>query len=156
MRAFYVGLSNYVLSGNAILGAGAFIALIGGNKTILAQILIGFVAAGSALDTVLGFGKKAKLHDDLCRRFTELAAQIAEWDATEQNYRKACAERLRIEKDEPTEKRLIDLQARNDELRARGYSSDNLVPLSKWQRGLGYLVTFGMARLERWKAEHQS
>jgi hypothetical protein len=156
MSSFYETLGNFVLGGNAILGASAFMALIGGNNTLIAQILIGLVAAGSALDTVLGFAKKAKRHDDLCRKFTELAAKIAEWDATNENYRKACAERLRIEKDEAPVARLVDLQARNEELRARGYSSDNLAPLSRAQRYLGYFATFGMARLERWKAEHQA
>ena len=65
MRAMYQGLSDAVLAANAVLGAGAFMALMGGKNTGLAQVLIGIVAAGSAVDTVLGFGKKAKIHDDL-------------------------------------------------------------------------------------------
>lgn len=69
MRAMYQRLADAVLAANAVLGAGAFMALIGGKGTLIAQILIGIVAAGSAVDTVLGFSKKAKLHDDLCRRY---------------------------------------------------------------------------------------
>jgi hypothetical protein len=64
ISALYQGLSDIVLSLNAILGAGAFISLIGGKSTIIAQTLIGIVAVGSALDKVLGFAKKAKQHYD--------------------------------------------------------------------------------------------
>ena len=44
--------------------------------------------------------------------------------------------------------RLIDLQARNEEMRARGYSDGDLVPLDWWQKTFGYIATFGMQRLE--------
>lgn len=155
MSGFFQGLSDLVLSANALLGAGAFIVLIGGDKTLLVKIFVGIVAAGSALDTVLGFSKKAKQHYDLCRRFTELAASMAEWEANESNLKKAEAERLRIEANEPPVKRLVDIQARNDELRARGYSSENFAPLSRMQRMFGYFITFGLRRLEEWKASLQ-
>lgn len=153
MSGLYQGLSDIVLSLNAILGAGAFMVLIGGANTLFAKVLIGIVAAGSALDTVLGFSKKAKQHYDLCRRFTELAANMVEWEPTEENYKRAVAARLRIEADEPVVKRLIDLLARNEEMRARGYPPSELVPLNPLQRVFGYFFTFGMPRLERWRDE---
>jgi hypothetical protein len=151
MSGLYQGISDLILSLNAIAGAGAFIALIGGKDTLFAQILVGVVALGSALDRVLGFSKRAKRHYDLCRRFTELAASLENWEATENNRRKAAAARLRLEAEEPTIKRLVDLQARNEELRARGYSPEHFVPLSLPQRVFGYFFTFGMRRLERWR-----
>ena len=152
MCAFYQSMNDFVLGANAILGASAFMALLGGKNTLLAQILIGIVAALSATDNVLGFGKKSKLHADLGRQFTDLAANMALWDADKQNYRKACAERIKIEKDEPPIRRLVDLEARNDELRCRGYSDKDMVPLNWFQRTFGRLWTFGMPRLERWLA----
>lgn len=152
MAAFFQTMNDFVLGTNAILGAGAFISLVGGKDGWLAQTLIGIVAIASALDSTIGFSKKSKLHSELCRRFTELASNMALWDATEENYRKASSERIKIEKDEPPVHRLIDLEANNDELRSRGYSEDDLVPLNDWQRKLGYLFTFGMARLEQWRA----
>lgn len=155
MSDFYQLLSNIVLGANAVLGAGAFIALLGGDNSLLAKILIGIVAAGSAIDNTIGFAKLSKLHADLARKFTELAANMALWDATEQNYRRACSERIRIEKDEPPIRRLVDLQARNEEMRSRGYPSDDMVPLSRWQRTFGYVFTFGMPRLEKWLADRQ-
>ena len=105
------------------------------------------------MDTVFKFSAKAKLHNELCHRFTELAASMAEWSATENNYRAACAARLRIEANEPPTKRLVDIHARNEELQARGYSSEHFAPLSGPQRWLGCFITFDVERLNRWRAE---
>ena len=116
MSGVFQGLNDFVLAVNAVAGAGAFIALLGGKSTLLAQVLIGTVAGLSAIDNVLGFSKKSKRHFDLCRRFSELAASIEEWDATEANLKKAKARRIKIEEDEPPIKRLIDIVARNEEL----------------------------------------
>ncbi|MBG0801294.1 hypothetical protein IYW40_07340 [Methylocystis sp. H4A] len=151
MAAFFQSLNDTVLAANAILGAGAFMVLLGGKDGGLAKALIAVVAIGSAIDNVVGFSKKSKQHSELCRRFTELAADMALWDVNEENYKKAVSERIKIEKDEPPVHRLIDLEARNDELRARGYSEEWLVPLTNAQRRLGYFFTFGMPRLEEWR-----
>jgi hypothetical protein len=156
MCSFYQRLSNLVLGSNAILGASAFIVLLGGSDSLLAKILVGIVAAGSALDNVLGFAKKAQLHADLSSRFTQLAANMALWDANEQNRRKAVAERLKIEKNEPPLNRLIDLKARNEEMRCMGYGPENMVPLSRCQRIFGYVATFDMRRLEGWQANQRA
>jgi hypothetical protein len=155
MRAHYERLSNLILAANAILGTGAFVSLFGPNGAI-PKVLIGIVAAGSALDRVLGFAHKAKVYDGLCRRFTELAAGLEQWDATPANLKKATSKRYKIEEDEPTVRRLVDLDARNEELRARGYSADEMVPLSSLQKNLGCFVTFDMRRLERWLEEREN
>ena len=152
MCSFFQRLSDFVLALNAILGAGAFIALLGNKDGFIVKVLIGIVALGSALDNVLGFAKKANLHADLCRKFTELAAKMAMWDANEENHKKAISERIKIEKDEPPVHRLIDLDARNEEMRSRGYSAEDLVPLSWMQITFGYVFTFGMERQEAWHA----
>jgi hypothetical protein len=154
MCSFYQTMNDAVLGANAILGASAFMALLGGKNNLTAQILIGIVAGLSAIDNVLGFGKKSKLHADLSRRFTELAANMALWDASEVNYRKACAERIRIERDEPPIRRLIEIEANNEEMRARGYDERDMVPLGRLQRVFGYVFTFGMQRLEAWRTSH--
>lgn len=152
MWSFFQRLSDLVLGLNAILGAGAFIALLGGKDGVIVKVLIGTVAVGSALDNVLGFATKAKLHADLCRKFTELASKMAIWDATEENYRKAVSERIMIEKDEPPVHRLVDIDARNEELRSRGNPAEDLIPLSWSQSIFGYVFTFGMKQQEAWYA----
>jgi hypothetical protein len=151
MSGVFQGFNDFVLAVNAVAGASAFIALLGGKSTLLAQVLIGMVAAFSAVDNVLGFSKKSKRHFDLCRRFSELAASIEEWDATETNLKKAKARRIRIEEDEPPTKRLIDIVSRNEELRARGYPPSDYAPITRLQATFGYFVTFGMRKLDRWR-----
>jgi hypothetical protein len=151
MSAVFQGISDVILSVNAVAGAGAFISLIGGKSTLFAQILIGVVAAASAVDRALNFSKKSKRHYDLCRRFTELAATLENWDATDANLRKAKSRRVQIEGDEPPVKRLIDIVSRNEELRSRGYPPENFAPVSILQSSLGYFITFGMPRLNRWR-----
>ena len=151
MSSVFQGLNDFVLSANAVAGAGAFISLLGGANTLVAQVLIGFVAVASAVDKALGFSKKSKKHYDLCRRFTELASSVENWEATEVNLKKARSRRVGIESDEPPVKRLIDIVARNEELRSRGYAAENFAPVSRLQSILGYFATFGMRRLNKWR-----
>lgn len=155
MQSFYQSANDLVTSANALLSAGAFMALLGGKTAWIAQVATGVVAAISAIATVYSPARKARTHGDLCRRFTDLAAKMAVASATESNRKKFLAERLKIEKDEPPVKRLIDLQAFNEEARARGVAERQLLPLSRTQRWFGYLFTFGMRRLERWRAEEE-
>ncbi|HEY1751775.1 MAG TPA: hypothetical protein VGG29_10955, partial [Caulobacteraceae bacterium] len=142
MREFYRRCHDWTLALTAISGSAAFVSLIGDNpSTVIAKALTFVVAVATTLDLVFDFSRKADKHDVLCRRFTELAAKIVEWDATEANRRQASAERVRIESDEPTERRLVEIWAHNDECRARGHGADEMVPLTVLQRSpLAYLV----------------
>ncbi|MGB8275287.1 MAG: hypothetical protein WCF16_08490 [Alphaproteobacteria bacterium] len=154
LRDFYRGCHHFAVAATAITGTSAFVALFS-NAPGIAKWLTAGIAIVSTLDLVIAFSERADQHDDLNRRFTELAAKMAEWEPTEGNYRQACAERIRIEKDETTERRLVDLMAQNDETRARGANPDDLVPLNWWQYRFGYFFTFGMRRLEKWNAERE-
>jgi hypothetical protein len=147
MRAFYQTFHDYTTAATAISGASGFVAIVA-DAAVIAKVLTAIVAIASSLDLVFGFDKKAALHDGLCRRFTDLAARLEEWDQTIENLRRAKEARLEIEKDEPSEKRLIDLIAQNEESRSRGVSTDKLVKLTWWQRRFGYLFTFGMKEIE--------
>lgn len=149
MHRFYEAMHDGVIAVNAVLGAGAFVALIGGKTGSLATVLTGILAAASALDTTFGWSRKAKLHADLTRRFTDLAARMIEKPATSASYRWACAERIRIEKDEPPIRRLVDLQAQNEESRSLGVDPAYQIQLTRRQRIFGYIFTFGMTRLQR-------
>lgn len=139
-----------VMAANALLGAGAFVALIGGSNTALATVLTGIVAAASALETVLKPSGKAALHGDLGRRFTGLAADIARLEPTPKNLKRVASARLEIEMEEPPVRRLIDLLAHNEECRGRGHGEHDLFPISVWQRRLGYCADFDMKRLDDW------
>jgi hypothetical protein len=138
----------------ALTGTASFFVLLA-QGTEIAKYLTGIVAAASSLDSVFRFSRKARAHEALCRRFTDLSSKIAGWEPTPANLKKARADRLKIERDEPPVRRLVDLQAQNEEARSRGVSDDQLVPLGPFQRSfLGYAFAFGMRRLEKWHAEH--
>ena len=108
------------------------------------------MATATTFDLVFAFSERADKQEHLRRCFTELAAQIVEWKPTPENLARAQAERLRIEAEDSGEKRLVDLQADNEEARARGVAPEDLIPLSRPQRWFGYVATFGMKRLEDW------
>lgn len=146
--AYYVTLRDWMKILTAVTGSAAF-GLVVANWSY-AGWFAAIVALLATLDVVMAPDKKADLHASLCRQFIDLARQIEEMPRTEEEYRRASAQRLAIEKNEPPVKRLVDLMAQNDESRARGCPPDDQVPLNRWQRTLGYVFTFGMARLEDW------
>ena len=155
MRDFNQGVFNYITGWNAFAASGAFFSIIGGFPWIGAG-LAGVVALASLFDSIFRYETRAREHHDLCARFTRLAKRIAITEPTPENLAKLRAERLEIEADEKSCKRLIDLMAQNGEARARGVPEARLVPLSKWQCRLGYMFTFGLRRLEEAKARREA
>ncbi len=154
LAAFYGSWRDRMRVVTAIAGSGAFFIVVSGWQHT-AEVITAFVALWALLDIIVMPDKKHDKHNELCRRFTSLAAKIRRSSSTDAALKELMAERLLIEENEPPCKRLVDLEARNDEWRSRGYSPDELVPLSGRQRFFGYFVTFGLPRLERWKAERQ-
>jgi hypothetical protein len=152
--AFYSVWRDCVKIVTVAAGSGAAFLLFADAKPA-AEAFASFVALWAALDYMVAPDKKAEKHSELRDRFIELAIKVRKMPLTEDAYNKLAGERLQIEKDEPPCKRLVDLQARNEECRARNFPAEDLVPLSKSQRLLGYFVTFGMERLENWQAERQ-
>lgn len=138
----------------AVAGSGAFL-LVTAEVKGWAEAISAFVALWAVLDIIVSPDKKAEQHRKLCERFVRLAEELATVDKTQQKLDECTRDRLRIERDEPPVKRLVDLQARNDECRARSYPADRELPLSKWQRWFGAYATFGLDRLERWSREHR-
>lgn len=154
MARFYRGCHHFGVASSALTGTSAFVALVSDAPGI-AQWLTGIVAFAATLDLVFAFSERADKQEHLRRKFTELAACIVEWKPTPENLARARAERLRIEAEDSSERRLVDLQAENEEARARGMPPEDLVPLSRAQRWLGYVATFGMKRLEDWHNQRQ-
>jgi hypothetical protein len=155
LRDFYQAAYNYTVAANAFAASGAFIAVLG-SLPILAGILSGTVALASLLESIFRYEQKARYHQDLCRRFTEPAAEIELMPATAENLARVRARRLEIEADETAEKRLIEILAANEEGRARGVPEAKLQPLSWCQCHFGYFKTFGMRRLEQRKAKMEA
>lgn len=153
LAAFYGAWRDWARIVTALAGSGAFVLVVA--DTVVGKWLAGFVALWAVLDIIAMPDKKAQAHSDLSKRFTSLAARIAETAETKEALRALKAARLLIEEGEPPCRRLVDLEARNDECRARGYSPDEIVPLSWKQRRFGRFFDFDMGRLEDWKAERQ-
>jgi hypothetical protein len=153
--AFYGVWRDWIKIVSVIAGSGIFVLLLVAKASHFAEVVAAFVALWAILDYVIEPAKKAEKHCELGERFTDLAILIARSERSAEALGDLKARRLEIEKLEPPCKRLIDLQARNDECRARGFPPDELVPLSWAQRSFGYIATFGLQRLEDWKADRQ-
>ena len=153
MQAFYDWCYHLTRAATALTGTASFFVLLA-QGTEIAKYLTGIVAAAAALDSVFRFNRKARAHEALSRRFTDLSSKIAAWEPIPANLKRARAERLKIEKDEPPVRRLVDLQAQNEECRSRGLPKIDLVPLNRAQRMFGYVFMFGMTRLETWHEKH--
>ncbi|GHE69980.1 hypothetical protein GCM10019059_32170 [Camelimonas fluminis] len=135
-----------------VAGSSLFVLIFSGLDKFAGTVSAIF-ALWAMIDFIVSPDKKAERHEDLRQSFIDLEILLNDAGRTDGDLRKLRAKRLSIEKREPPCKRLVDLQARNDELRARGYPADDMVPLSRAQSSLGYLFTFGMGRLEKWKAQ---
>lgn len=155
MQAFYDGWYDWTRAATALTGTASFFVLLV-KGTELAKYLTAVVASAASLDSVFHFNRKARRHELLAKRFTDLSAKIAGWEALPTNLKKGKVERLKIERDEPPEKRLVDLQAYNEELRARGKPESALILLTPAQRIFGYSLTFGMRKIEAWKAAQEA
>ena len=151
-RDFYRRCHQFSLSCTALAGSAAFASLLPANADfVVAKWLTAIVALATTSDLVGDFAKRSDQHHQLCRRFTELDAKMREWDPPSlEHLKQACAERIRIESDEPNIQSLINIRAQNQEEYARGVPFERLVPLGFWQRSLlGYFVSFGETRLRK-------
>jgi len=152
MRDFYQALYNYTTGFNAFGASGAFVALLG-SLTTLAATLSAIVALLSLFDSIFKYESKARKHEELCSRFTRLAAKLETLEPTPQYLAVIRSDRLLIECDEPAgERRLVERQAACEEGRARGIAEEDLIHLRRDQRVFGYWLTYGMKHLEVQKA----
>ncbi len=149
MCAFFGSWRDWMRIITAVAGSGAFL-LVTAKVQGWAELLSAFVALWAVIDIIVAPDKKAEEHRKLCERFVRLAERLATVAKTRHELDEGVKARLRIERDEPPVKRLVDLQARNDECRARDFPPGKEVPLSRWQRWFGAYATFGMERLEAW------
>jgi hypothetical protein len=154
LAAFYGVWRDWIKIVSVIAGSGVFLLLLA-SATRFAEVFAAFVALWAILDYVIKPAEKADDHSELGQKFTDLAIRIAKSPRTPEAVGELSATRMEIEKCEPPCKRLVDLQARNDECRARDFPPEDIIPLSRWQRWFGYFATFGMPRIEAWKADRQ-
>ena len=125
----------------AIGGSAAFVAILGDNAEIAMGLALA-LAFGTALDLVFGFSPMARRHDDLYRRFSDLAADITTSSSpSEEEIRRWRERRLLIEKDEPTQIDALNVRCHNEEAEARGLGKEDTYYIRWYQVALSQLFT---------------
>jgi hypothetical protein len=110
--------------------------------------LAAVVAVVTSLELVIGTSRKARLHDDLARRFIVVEkAMILVGEPDAVSLRAFTAERLGIEADEPPIYRVLDVMCRNELMRAMGYRPEQLSPVTWLQRRLAHFMDYGEHKL---------
>ncbi len=126
-RGFYDGLHRFSMFAIILLGGGAVI-----DKP---QIFGTLASAFAAVNLVWNVSHRARDHEMLFRRFSDLAIEIrtSAHDATEANFADWTERRLAIESDEPPI--FYALEADCDNQVRRGWGRDKkLVQIGKWAR----------------------
>lgn len=97
-----------------------------------------------ALDLTLGLSHKARDHEIIFRRFTDLAKNLrGTATPTEDDWRGWCAKRVEIESDEPPVYWALEADCHNEVARAWGRDKpENMARLTKPQRVLMHLWRF--------------
>ena len=126
-RAFLLSLHRFTVAIAAITGSAAFVSLVGDNPGLAAGLSL-FVAIVTGRDAVFGYAEHARIHDDLYKRFTDLAVDIERvgMNATVSTLHELRATRLLIEKDEPTSITALNIKCHNEEAEARGLTTDRV------------------------------
>ena len=85
----------------AVTGAAAFAAIVG-DADLFAKILTFLVAGISLANVIFSFGSRSRIHQDLYRRFSELAIEVSLLEnPTAHDIARLRAKRLAMEADEP-------------------------------------------------------
>ncbi len=126
---------------SAISGSAAVTALLSGDSHHIAIWLSAIVAVSASCDLVVGFSRKSQQYDALLKRFSFLLKDMKLGQSTANNLAKWTAERILIEKDEPTFLTLLVAICDNEERLARG-KNDVLEGIPCWRRWLSNLISF--------------
>ena len=119
-RSFLDGWSNLTKILTVISGTAVLVTLVG-EYSLASTILAVGVAVTSAMDLVLRFSEKARIHDGLYRAFSRLAQEIAAIEEpTPETIAAWRRRRLEIEMDEPTAIGLLERRCAGEEAKARG------------------------------------
>ena len=142
MRRFFDRLHQISVAISALTASAAVATLtVAGGDHRLALWLSAAVALVTTLDLVIGFSERARTYDGLLRRFSDLRVRLVRNPApSAAEMRAFMADRLEIEKDEPTERAVLNLICHNEELVARGFPRENEAPVSWWRRQCAYLL----------------
>lgn len=131
-QRFFDGLHRIVLFTNAVLGSSAFVTVVS-NKTVVAAWLTAIVAIASALDNVIGFSERARKHSEQRIRYYDLYCELVTTSPEQYNVGEFLEKRLRIDRDSPPPRKVLDIISRNEEDVARGYPHEETIHVA-WPR----------------------
>jgi len=133
-QRFFDGLHRLVLFTNAVLGSSAFVTIVS-DRAYIAAWLTAIVAIVSALDNVIAFSERARKHSEQRSRYYELYCELIATPVAEFQSDAFREKRLRVDRDSPPPRRVLDVISRNEEDIARGYSYDETMHVA-WPRHL--------------------
>ncbi len=139
-RRFFDNLSHASTAITALCGSSAFVALLSDNNAVGLNVTA-CIAVVSTLNLVIGFAKRSYTYNDLQGRCSTLLKQMTLEDKTEGNLRKWQAERVLIEKDEPTPLRILNILCHNEEAIAQGNDED-IYKIGWLQTALRHFISF--------------
>jgi len=137
-RAFYDGWHRIIMFALILIGSASFADVVT-HLSFYTITISGWgglvVAALAALDLVFSLGDKARDHEILHRRFTDLAISIRTEAETPERLQLWERRRLEMETDEPPIFWALEASCDNEVIKAWGRDVKNgLVALSPWQR----------------------
>lgn len=144
-QRFFDGLHRLVLFINAILGSSAFVTILSG-RPVAAAWLTAAVAIASSLDNVIGFSERARKHSEQRARYYDLYCDLIVTTGDQFKEEVFREKRLRIDRDSPPPKRILDVISRNEEDISRGHDYDDTIYIA-WPRYiLRHLIDLPPAR----------
>lgn len=160
-RAFFDTLQNAGNAFSVIIGSAAMAALgtdvaqVGQLPEWLAKLLPQLAAVLltiiSVINLVARSSAKARLHEDLAKRFLRLERMMAQPEPRYQELPQLIAERIEIEMDEPPVKRVLDAICHNELVRAMDLDPGERVKISGFQRLLANIVSVRADALRKYK-----
>ena len=146
-RGFYDSFHKMIMFFIILLGSAAFahipLYLFDSNFYVLGAI----VSILAAIDLVWGMSHRARDHELLFRRFSNLAIRIRTEKSSEDVYKEWVKERITIEMDEPPIYCALEADCDNEVRRAWGRDKE-LVKIGLWYRATMYVARWSQKNFE--------
>jgi len=157
-RQFYEAWNTLTSAVSVLFGSTAIAATFGmvseEHRILVTAVAAALVTLVSTLDLVVGTVRKAQLHADLGRRFSELECVAAE-DSTYERLSECRKGRVMIEADEPPQLRVVSVLTHNELCRAIG-RHDHVYDMPFWRRLVGQLINIDPAQTLRKPSEAEA
>jgi hypothetical protein len=142
-RSFFETWNTLTQALAVIFGSAAIGGALKEGYALLAIVAAALVTIFSAVNLVVGTTRKARLHEELSKRFFALERELIEaGDYDVAALAKFKGKRLEIEADEPPILKVLDCVCHNELLRALGYEREQFLSIGPVQRLLRHFFDF--------------